>query len=127
MRFAFRYGRGLRWFFTAIGLGPAHSRVLVSSGRVEVRMGWAFRSRFAAGDVKAASPSGNVWWAIGVHTDFRGNWLVNGATSGIVWLQLDPRPRAWCLGIPVRPRRLGLGLEEPEAFLAALGAPPATT
>ena len=54
-----------------------------------------------------------------------GRWLVNGAPDGIV----DHRPqrtrpgRPWP-GFPIRLKDLSVSLEDPEGFLAALGAPP---
>ena len=63
----------------------------------------------------------DVWWAIGVHSDFRGSWLVNGSMEGIVFLDLDPPARGRSGPIPIRIKRLGLGLEDPEDFLRQLG------
>ena len=67
--------------------------------------------------------AGAMWWAIGVHTDFRGAWLVNGSPRAIVMVELDPPARARMAGISVTVKRLGLSLEDPDAFVSASGLP----
>ncbi len=69
-----------------------------------------------------ASRERDVWWAIGVHTDFSGSWLVNGSAAGIVNLVLREPVRGRSVGAAVTVRRLGLGLDDPEGFLALVGA-----
>ncbi len=56
----------------------------------------------------------------GVH-GWRGRWLVNGSSHGIVVLGIDPPARARTLGLPVRLRELAVSLEDPVGFAAALG------
>jgi hypothetical protein len=53
-----------------------------------------------------------------VHT-----WLVNGSIEGIVFLHLQPAARGRSRPVPIRIERLGLGLEDPDAFLRDLGVP----
>jgi hypothetical protein len=48
---------------------------------------------------------------------------VNAAPDGIVAVELAERVRAFVAGVPVRLRRLMVSLEDPDGFLAALGAP----
>lgn len=119
--FPIRYDRW-RPFFVVLGLGPNRSRVELSDETLVVRMGWAFNARIPRTSIQAARRRGNIWWAIGVHTDFRRTWLVNGAASGIVLLDLRDLVSARSLGFPIKIRRLGLGLEDPDGFLAALAA-----
>jgi hypothetical protein len=119
--FAFEYPTWLRPLFVALGMGPRHSRVTIADGRLEVTMGRVFRLRVPLASIRTAERATDVWWAIGVHTGFNGSWLVNGSPRGIVALDLDPAGTASCFGVKVRVRRLGLGLAEPKAFLAALG------
>jgi hypothetical protein len=60
---------------------------------------------------------------MGVHANLRfETWLVNGSAEGILWLDIDPPARARTAGIPVPVKRQGLGLEDPDGFVAALGA-----
>lgn len=54
---------------------------------------------------------------------WRGRWLVNGSSKGIVVLEIDPVARGRVLGFPVRVRDLALSLEDPEGLCEALGLP----
>ena len=83
-------------------------------------MGWAFRASIPAHEITAAEPRSGLVGGIGVH-GWRGRWLVNGATTGLVALTVDPPVRALVMGIPVRLRELTLSLEEPDGLVAALG------
>lgn len=125
--FAFEFSPWLRWAFLLIGAGPGGSRVVLTDDELMVRMGWGFRARIARSAIRTARRERDVWWAIGVHTNFARSWLVNGSPRGIVRLDLDPPARARCLGVPVRVKRLGLGLADPEAFLSTLTVPAPVT
>jgi hypothetical protein len=48
--------------------------------------------------------------------------LVNGSATGIVNLVLGEPVRGRSAGVAVTIRTLGLGLEDPEGFLALVGA-----
>jgi hypothetical protein len=122
-RYRIRYAKGLLPLFTVLGLGRGLSKVELDAGELRVGMGWALRARIPRASIAGASGSRPIWWAIGVHGDFHGDWLVNGSPKGIVWLAMDPPARARVMGIPVTLRRLGLGLEDPDGFLAALSVP----
>lgn len=126
--FAFEFSPWLRWAFAVIGAGPRRSRVELSDDELVVRMGWGFRARIARSTIRTARRDRDIWWAIGVHSNFAHSWLVNGSPRGIVQLELDPRASARCLGVPITVKRLGLGLKDPADFLSALGeAAPTTT
>ena len=118
-----RYSPRLSWLFELLLLGRRHAEVRLTPGELHVRMGWAFDAHIPRASIRTARPAGDVWWAIGVHTDMRGAWLVNGSATGIVNLALDPPARGRCAEIPIVVRRLGLGLQDPAGFLAALGVP----
>jgi hypothetical protein len=120
--FGIRYGRW-RPLFSVVGLGPRFSRVELGAVMLRVRMGWGFRGRFDQRSVARAGRFRDWPWAIGVHGNFRGAWLVNGSGTGLLFLDLEPPGRARVLGWPVKVRKLGLGLDDPDGFLAALGAP----
>jgi hypothetical protein len=45
---------------------------------------------------------------------------VNGSGSGIVVLELDPKQRAYVLGVPVGLRQLMVSAEDPSGLIAAL-------
>lgn len=121
-RFAIRFSPRLRWLFVLVGLGPRHTLVERRGEALVVRMGWAFGAVVPVRDIARASRERDVWWAIGVHTNFSGNWLVNGSATGIVNLVLREPVRGRSAGVAVTIRAIGLGLEDPEGFLASVGA-----
>lgn len=118
--FAISYSPKLRWLFVGSGLGPARSRVVVTEEDVDVRFGWGFRAHIDRRAIVTAVPyTGRVtsWGAHG----WRHRWLVNGSSQGIVMLTLDPVQRAWAVGVRLRVRELAISVDEPEAFMAAVG------
>jgi hypothetical protein len=117
--FRFRYG-ALRLLLTVLGMGPGLSHVDLEADTLRVRMGWAFRATIPVSQITSARPRSGAVGGIGVH-GWRGRWLVNGATTGLVLISIDPSVRAWGTGIPVQLRELTLSLEDPDAFVAALG------
>jgi hypothetical protein len=117
-RFRIRYG-ALRPLLSIMGLGPSMSTLELDGDQLRVRMGWAFRSSIPLASITGARPDSRLVGGIGVH-GWRGRWLVNGAASGIVAIDIDPPARAAVLGVPVRPRSLRVSVDEPEAFMAAL-------
>ncbi len=119
-RFSIRYGV---WkpLLVICGLGPGVSGVEVSDTEIVVRMGWGFRAtlpRRIVGRV-ALSPRG-AGGSVGVH-GWRGVWLVNGAVSGIVDIELSETARCRVLGFSVALKTLRISLEEPETFVARFG------
>lgn len=117
--FDLEYADGLAPLFTVFGMGPRWSRVRVDEDRLEVGMGWAFRASIPRSAVVQAEPDDRPVGGWGVH-GWRGRWLVNGSSQGLVRLELDPPTRAWVLGVPVRLRQLRLSVHEPDALVAAL-------
>jgi hypothetical protein len=103
-----------------IGLLPSASYVNVDTEVVEVRMGWAFWSRFPRSAVVSVSELRRRPLSRGVH-GFAGRWLVNGSGRGVVGIQLNPPPRAYVLGFPVRLKLLMVSVAEPSALVAAFG------
>jgi len=116
--FALRYGI-FRLLLSVLGLGPGLSGVTVGAERVRVRMGWGFRADIPRSSVGQATSDGGLVGGIGIH-GWRGRWLVNGAASGLVRLQIEPPERAWVMGVPVRLRQLRVSVEDPDGLLGAL-------
>ena len=116
--FSFSYGV-FRLLLSILGMGPAFSRVKLDNGTLRVRMGWTFRASIPVQQVTAAEPRQGLVGGIGVH-GWRGRWLVNGATTGLVAVTVDPPVRASVMGFPVKLRELTLSLENPDALVAAL-------
>jgi hypothetical protein len=105
---------------SVIGLLPSHAYVDVQGDQVQVRMGWAFWSRFPCSAVESVSELGRRPVSRGVH-GFAGRWLVNGSGRGVVSLELSPRQRAYVLGFPVRLKQLMVSVAEPSALASAVG------
>jgi hypothetical protein len=117
--FGFRYG-ALRLLLSVLGMGPAFSSVEVDDDSLRVRMGWAFRTTIAVRHITDVRARQGLVGGIGVH-GWGGRWLVNGAATGLVTLTIDPPGHASVIFIAVRLRELTVSLEDPDAFLAALG------
>jgi hypothetical protein len=117
-RFPLRFGV-FRSFLSAIGMGRGVSHVELEGDCVRVRMGWAFRADIPLASVAGARLDRGLVGGIGVH-GWRGVWLVNGAATGLVAIDVKPSDRGYVLGVPVRLRTLRLSVEDPEALVMAL-------
>ena len=116
--FPLRYGV-FRPLLSVLGAGPGFSGMSLDGDRLKVRMGWMFRAEIPVASITGAEPHQGLVGGIGVH-GWRGTWLVNGATKGVVSVNIEPPARARVLGVPVKLRTLQVSVEEPEVFLAAL-------
>jgi hypothetical protein len=123
-RFPIRYSAANTTLLTLLGLAPKRSFVDLDGGTVRVKLGWGFSSRIPREHVVAARPVPPVRFTIGAH-GWRGRWLVNGARDGLVEMDLAEPVRAFTAGFPIRLRQLVVSMEDPDAFLEALGVPPA--
>jgi hypothetical protein len=117
--FGFRYG-SLRGLLSALGMGPGLSSVDLDGDVLRVRMGWAFRASIPVRQIASVEPRQGPVGGIGVH-GWRGSWLVNGATTGLLTIAVDPPVRAWAVGIPIHLHVLTVSLDDPDALVAALG------
>jgi len=123
-RYEFRYDRWCGWLLGLMGHGRRLSRIEVDDrqdGEIRVRMGLGFWTTIPRTSVRSVADVGHrrvLGW--GVH-GWRGRWLVNGSSSGLVTIELDPAARARVLGIPVRLRELTVSVVEPAALVADLG------
>jgi hypothetical protein len=98
-------------------LRPA--RVDLIGDRVQVRLGWAFLADFPRSAVRSAVVDERRVISLGAH-GWRGRWLVNTSTSGLVTMHLDPVQRARVVGIPVSLRWLTVSVEDPDALVRTL-------
>jgi hypothetical protein len=122
VRFAMRSSRWLQPIFALVLLLPRFTLVEVDDASIVVRFGWAFRATIPRPSVRTVERTGDVWWAVGVHTNGRGRWIVNGSPHGMVRIDLSPAAPARALGFPVHVRRLLLSLVDPDAFVAGVTA-----
>lgn len=118
-RFPVTFDSWYRVLSTVLGLPPSSAYVQLTGDDVEVRMGWAFRSRFPRSAVSSASALDIRPISRGVH-GFGGRWLVNGSARGILRVELSPAQRGYVMGIPIRLRELLLSVGDVSAVAAAL-------
>ena len=118
MRFPIRF-TGLNNAMAVLGATRSQSYVDVGPDEVHVRLGPLFTSSIPRAAVRsAATDTGRVtgWGAHG----WRGTWLVNGSSQGIVRIEIEPAARAHVTGFPVRLRVLRVSVEDPQGLIAAL-------
>ena len=124
-RFPIRFSSGNSILFRGLLILPSSSYVDLDDHGIHVRLGWAFNAqipRRTAARAGLGQPP-TIRFTAGAH-GWRGRWLVNGAPDGIVTIDLSEHVRANVSGFPIRVKELSVSLEDPEGFLAALGAPP---
>jgi len=119
VRFPISFDGWYRVLSIALGLLPSRSYVAVDAEQVEVRMGWAFRSRFPRSAVESGSELDISPLSRGVH-GFGGRWLVNGSGRGIVRIELSPRQRGYVVGFPVRLKSVLVSVAQPSALASAV-------
>jgi hypothetical protein len=121
-RFAIRVDRSFRGLFAVLGAGARHDFVEFRGETVRVQLGWMFKVSIPRAAVAAARHHPDMFGGWGAH-GWRGRWLVNGSSAGIVELDLELRQRAWLVSIwPLTLRVLHVSLEDPDGFLAAIGS-----
>ncbi len=121
-RFLIKFDAAYRVLSTALFIFPSDSYVEIVGNRVSARMAWAFRTTFERSRVVRASALGKqVPLTRGVH-GWAGRWLVNGAGDGILVIDLEPKQRAYVMGIPVSLRQLRVSVDDPVALAAALAS-----
>ena len=99
----------------------SNGSVELTAETLTVRLGLSWRAEIPRSAIKTAARDPLRTISIGAH-GWRGEWLVNTSTKGLVVLTIDPEGRGRCLGYPIKLRRLHLSLADPDAFLAELGA-----
>ncbi len=110
-----------RWFLplaTPLGLGPKRSDVSIRDGTLHVAMGWGFSADIPLSSIKDARLCTDRVLSWGVH-GFRGRWLVNGSSHGVVELTIDPPVRARVMGVPTTLRVLMVSVTDPTELIEA--------
>jgi hypothetical protein len=118
-RFPIRFDGWYAVLSRSLFIPPEASYVDVTDGEVSANMGWAFGARFPRSSVAAAEPIDRWTPNRGVH-GWNGRWLVNGASSGLVALDLVPSQRARVIGFPVRLRRLVVSVDDADRLVKTL-------
>jgi hypothetical protein len=120
-RFAIRVDPWFRPLLVLFGGFGERRTVTVDEETVRVQFGF-WDHRFPRSQIAGARRvRGNLLWGVGWHGDFVRRLVVNGSLGGMVGIQLTQPQRYRLLGIPGRCSRLAVSLEEPDAFVAALG------
>ena len=118
VRFPIRF-TGANRALAVLGVVPSQCRVELDEAQLHVCFGWAFTMHAPLADVRGAAPDDGPVWAWGAH-GWRGQWLVNGSSSGIVRIEFEPPAHAHTAGVPVTVRVLRVSLDDPDGLLAAL-------
>jgi hypothetical protein len=118
IRFPIRF-TGLNRALVVLGVTPSTSYVDVTPDELDVRMARAFRASVPRASVREVVQDTARVWGWGAH-GWRGVWLINGSSSGLVRIELDPPARGSVLWLPIRVRVLRVALEDPVGFERAL-------
>jgi hypothetical protein len=102
-------------------IGSPHGSVELDETTLRVRLGLGFQGEVPRSAITSAVRDTGREISIGAH-GWRGRWLVNTSTRGLVRLTIEPPGKGRCLGIPVVLRELRVSLDDPDAFLRDLGA-----
>jgi hypothetical protein len=121
-RFEIHYSKWNGRLLGLLGLGPRFSSVVLDEANLHVRMGWGFRASIPLDAVRDVAASARPFVGWGVH-GWRGRWLVNGSSQGIVSIAIDPPVRGWTLCFPLRLRTVFVSLADRGGFLHAIGQP----
>ena len=103
-----------------LGIRPSRSYVEVDSETLRVRFGWAFQADIPRSLVELVEHSSLRTRRRGVNGT-RGRLVVNGSGKGLVRVALREEIRVSNIR-PTKLRELTVSLEDPDGFLAALGA-----
>jgi hypothetical protein len=118
--FAVSYAPVFLPLFRLLGMGSRQSGVWVSPASVRVVMGWGFRTTIPRSAVQQIAPDSEPVTGWGVH-GWRGLWLVNGSSAGLVRIEIEPAVQAWVVGVPVRLKTLRLSVTSPGELINELG------
>jgi hypothetical protein len=102
-----------------LGLGPRHSSLVVSDDAVTVTMGWGFSVAIPRESIVSIETDDERVWGWGVH-GWRGRWLVNGTSRGLVRFTIEPPARARTAFFHLDLRVLRVSLADRDALLAAM-------
>ena len=110
---------GVNRAMVVLGITRGGSYVDVDDTTFTVRMTWAFRATVPRSSVQQVDDDHDKVWGWGAH-GWGGRWLVNGSSSRIVRVDLDPIARAHVCGVPVKLRTLRVSVDDPVGLIDAL-------
>lgn len=103
-----------------LGLRSANSYVDVGPIDITIRMGWAFRAVVPRTAIASVAEDHDRVLGWGVH-GWRSRWLVNGSSSNVVRIEIDPAQRGRTAGFPVNVRTVRVAVDDPAGLIAELG------
>ena len=121
--FTLSFNRFMKLLMTPLLAGPRRCTVRLDADRLKVVMGfggWAFASKVPRPSIKAVARVRRPVLGWGAH-GWRGRWLINGSSRGLVRVTIDPPARGRCLFVPLKVKELTLSLDQPDEFIAATG------
>jgi len=118
VRFPIRFDRFNRTL-ALVGLRARSSWVEVADDRVTVVMGWAFHLTAPRSAITSVRPDLERVTGWGVH-GWRGVWLVNGSSNGMVRIDFDPKVRARSTGFPVHVAAVRVSVVDPNGLISML-------
>jgi hypothetical protein len=122
-RFPIRVDPIFRGLFALLGASAHRDHVEMDGSNITVRLGWLFHATIARSAIADAKHHADMYGGWGAH-GWRGRWLVNGSSKGVVELDLRTGQPARLLGVwPISLDVLYVSLVDPDGFLAALGSP----
>ena len=119
MDFTISYDGLGRTLMAPLGLGKGHTTLHVDERELRLRMGWGFAATVPRANITGATHRPDGTPNRGAH-GWRGRWLVNGSSKGLVSIAIDPPVRARTLGVPIRLRELIVSVDAPDDLVTAL-------
>jgi len=110
---------GFNKAMVVLGLRPANSYVAVGQHEVTVRMGWAFETTVPRSSIVSVDHDHDRVLGWGAH-GWKGVWLVNGSSTGIVRIELDTGHHGRMAIFSIKPHCLRVSVEEPDALIEVL-------
>jgi hypothetical protein len=119
--FHLSFNRPMRVLMTPMLAGWHRCHVTLDPDQLTVRMGagaWAFDARIPRSSITEVARVNGPVWGWGAH-GWRGRWLVNGSSRGLVRVGIEPGGHGRCTVFPVGLRELTLSLDDPDGFVEA--------
>ena len=118
--FTLSFNRFMKAVMTPLLAGPRRCKVQLDGNRLTVAMGlggWAFATKVPRPSITGVERARGPVLGWGAH-GWRGRWLINGSSRGLVRMTIEPPARGRCLFVPLKVRQLTLSLDQPDEFIA---------
>jgi len=102
-----------------LGLGPGRTRLQLDDHELRVHLGWGFSGVVPRANITGVTHRPDGTPSRGAH-GWRGRWLVNGSSKGLVTIAIDPPVKARVMGVPITLRELTVSVDAPDDLVTAL-------